>query len=282
MFKVFIATTVFQRLQDQLVFRILRGLSPQRVSRLSSVRSLLAAVSRAPCELVKTSTDLHEVCDLTKVPDGAKGVCARAPNLRCHLKDHTIWLKRYGHFGKVPSSAVLMLKELGVRDFGDLFRSALNMSSPQEGAAFLENALMRVWRVSRKIAAMFLSAACNPDLTSIRAPWSDGIDWSRFVVIDSNTDLFLKSIGYQGAGTYDARLNFLSEVAHRVDLRAMSPRLTAYNPRLVQQAMYMFMSASNRRASRADCSFQDVCSTCPRELSLRCPLRVTLNDNQPG
>jgi hypothetical protein len=142
-------------------------------------------------------------------------------------------------------------------------------------ARALEGALSKAWRINQKIAAMFLSSVTNPDLSRGLAPWTAGVDWTYFVVIDSNVDLFLASIGYHGGGTYGARRAFIEALARRVDLRAIDARVRRYNPRLVQQAMYVFMSSANRRATPADCMHvgPSACAACPRALARRCPVR---------
>lgn len=273
LFRMFLAMTLFQRRQDQQVLRILRGISSADARELTSVRSLEAERLEGRCRLLGSSQFLHDRCDLTKV--AGKGTCGVAPRTACHLKRHTVLLKRYGHFGKVPTSAALMLREWGVRDLGALRAQILGAAQdPAARALKLEQALMRVWRVNRKISAMFLSAVCNPDLSTHRPPWVAGIDWTRFVVIDSNTDLFLKSIGYRGAGTYDARLQFIQALARRIDLSKERATLHAFNPRIVQQAMYMFMSRSNRRVSGVDCLRVPLaCSRCIDVLASRCSTR---------
>jgi hypothetical protein len=168
-----------------------------------------------------------------------------------------------------------MLSEVGVRDLPALRSRALaEAAEPLARARFIESALMRVWRVNRKISAMFLSALCNPDLGPPRAPWREGIDWTRFVVIDSNTDLYLSSLGYSGSGTYDARLEFIRALSCRIDLARLAPGLHSFNPRIVQQAMYTFMSRTNRLAAAVDCSHRPgACVRCPAVLATRCPLR---------
>jgi hypothetical protein len=124
---------------------------------------------------------------------------------------------------------------------------------------------------------MFLSAVTNPDLSKGLDPWAAGVDWTYFVVVDSNVDLFLGSIGYAGLGTYEARRAFVQALARRIDLRAIDRRVRSYNPRLVQQAMYVFMSAANRRAAPSDCAHLApvACEACPSALSRRCLLRST-------
>lgn len=277
LFRLLIATTMFQRLQDVLILRILRGISADEAADLSSAQRLLALVDGCDCPHAQSTAGLREVCDLAKDPASGAGVCAANPAVRCHLKQHTVLLKRYGHFGKVPSSAALTLREAGVSSLPEL-RDAIftRLADPYERAAALEAALSRAWRINQKIASMFLSAVSNPDLApGGYAPWAAGLDWGHFVVIDSNVDLFLASIGYRGGRSYDERRAFVQALARRIDLSALDRRLAPYNPRLVQQAMYVFMSAANRRALPQDCMRlgPDECDRCPHSLATRCPVR---------
>jgi hypothetical protein len=94
------------------------------------------------------------------------------------------------------------------------------------------------------------------------------------VVVDSNVDLFLASIGYRGGRSYDARREFIRELAREIDVSEFAPALHRFNPRIVQQAMYLFMSAANRRAAASDCMHRGeaACSTCPRAVRTRCPV----------
>jgi hypothetical protein len=146
---------------------------------------------------------------------------------------------------------------------------------PLARARALEAALSSAWRVNQKIASMFLSAVTNPDLSRGTAPWARGVDWTYFVVVDSNVDLFLTSIGYRGGSSYDARREFICALARRIDLRELDHRLHQYNPRVVQQALYLFMSSANRRATQDDCmhSGASACRACPASLARRCPVR---------
>jgi hypothetical protein len=274
LFRAFVASTVFQRLQDVLVFRILAGIPRATVQELTSPMRLLRLADASPCRYAHTRAGLERSCDLAKDPETALGTCAARPRLSCHLKRHTVVLKRYGDFGKVPSSAALMLREHGVPDLAALRRRVFERtSSPGERAALLADRLRAVWRVDRKIAALFLSAVSNPDLSPGLASWSAGVDWTRFIVLDSNVDRFLASLGYDGPGTYEAREAFVAEIAERIDLSRERKGLHTYNPRLVQQAMYLFMSTTNRRASRIDCCWDDSCASCPAVLRTRCALR---------
>lgn len=275
LFRLLVATTMFQRRQDVQIMRVLRGISLKDATELASAGTLLRLIDETDCDHGRSTAALRESCDLSKDSRG-EGTCGRDPERPCHLKRHTVLLKRYCHFGKVPSSAALALHEAGAADLADLRAAVLRrIEAPHERARALEEALSRAWRVNDKIAAMFLSMLCNPDLTPGAAPWSDGIDWTRFVVIDSNVDLFLSRTGYGGPWTYDARRTFLQRLAERVDLQKMKPSLRRYNPRIIQQALYLFMSVTNRRASEKDCMHTGphACSACPKVLSRACDAR---------
>jgi len=274
LFAILFMTAMFQRRQDVQILRILRGIEAADARELADGRRLLTLVDGSTCAHLRSTAALHEHCDLTKDPRTRVGCCTANPGVTCHLKRHTVLLKRYGHFGKVPTSLALVLREAGAPDLGAL-RTAVfrRVRDPAVRARALEAALSRAWRVSQKIASMFLSAVSNPDLGA--APWSKGVDWTYFVVVDSNVDLFLASVGYRGGRSYDARREFIQALARRIDLRRLDPRLQVYNPRLVQQAIYLFMSVANRRATAADCMHLGpaACACCPRTLALRCPVR---------
>ena len=276
LFRLLVATAMFQRLRDVQILQILRGIRRADVLELTSPTRLIALVDQGGCDHMQSTEALQFRCDLAKDPISRTGTCRANHAVDCHLKRHTELLRRYGHFGKMPTSIALMLREANVTGLRGIRESVFRATSdPRERARELEQQLSRAWRVSEKISAMFLSAVATPDLSSLVPPWSEGLDWTYFVVIDSNVDLFMSSIGYDGPMTYNARREFVQKIAQRIDLRRIRPTLHAYNPRLVQQAMYIFMSAANRRVVEGDCSRQtpSVCSACPQHLSSRCPLR---------
>jgi hypothetical protein len=277
LFGLLVTMTMFQRRSDLQIMRVLRGIPKTDARVMVSAPRLLALADAVPCEHISSVYSLKDDCDLAKHPETKRGVCHTHPDLDCYLKRHTELLKRYGHFGKVPTSAALMLRSHGVGSLAELRERAFaEHRAPSQRAVELEKAISRAWRVSQKIAAMFLSAVTNADLSGELAPWSEGVDSSHFVVIDSNVDLFLRSIGYDGPMTYSARRTFVQRLARRVPLGEMDGRLSRYNPRLVQQALYMFMSVSNRRVSPVDCvsSAPTSCASCPGPLASRCGLRA--------
>jgi len=278
LFRLLIATAMFQRRQDQQILRILRGTPSFAIQDLTDARGLLIAAAACGCPALETNDALLASCDLTKHATTKLGVCTLRPETQCRPKEHTVWLRRYGHFGKVPTSAALMLRETGAGDLRGLYERVLREHRTRAARSVaLELELSRAWRINQKIASMFLSGISNPDLARGLAPWTDGLDWRRFVVIDSNVDLFLASIGYRGPASYDARRDFVRELAGGIDLRSEGARTHADNPRLVQQAMFVFMSAANRRASPNDCMHvrPPLCAQCPDALHRRCAPRLS-------
>ncbi len=274
-FRLLVAVSMFQRRQDKQITGILRGMTADDAAELSSLPALLSLSDACECEHARSLDGLLDRCDLTKTPRTKRGTCRARPRIRCHLKRHTVLLRRYGHFGKVPASIALTVRALGGRDLTHALDLAeRNGETPAERARAMVTALSMAWRVSEKISSMFLSMVWNPDLTPGVAERAD-LDWRHFVVIDSNTDAFLDAIKYRGARSYEARRQFLRALSSMLDLRRLTPSLRRDNPRIVQQAMYLFMSASNRRVMRGDCMHlgPTACADCPKDVSQLCPVR---------
>lgn len=277
LFSLLVTTAMFQRLQDRIVMGILRGIDPDSAHEIASMTRLLSLADECACSHAQSTEALRLHCDLTKDLERGTGVCKANPTVSCHLKRHTVVLRRYGHFGKMPTSIALALREQGVASLPALRDSIVRSNQdPHDRAAALEAALSRAWRVSQKIASMFLSAVCNPDIALDGvAPWQDGIDWSHYVVIDTNVDLFLAAVGYRGTMTYDARRTYIQALARHIDLSEFGYGLQPYNPRIVQQALYLFMSVANRKPLARDCAHRGVlaCAACPSSTRQICPLR---------
>ena len=276
LFRLLVTMIMFQRRSDLQIMRVLRGITQHDADEMTAPSVLLRLADSVDCPYANELDTLKNRCDLAKAPESKRGRCSSRPETACHLKRHTELLKRYGHFGKVPTSAALTLRANGAASLPELRdRIWKDVARPTERAHALENALSRSWRVSEKISAMFLSAVTNRDLSGELAPWSEGVDTTHFIVVDSNVNLFLKATGYAGPMTYAARRQFVQTLAHRTPLDEYRGGLQRYNPRLVQQALYMFMSESNRRASERDCSHSAPasCEGCARDLSRYCPRR---------
>lgn len=275
LFRLLIAVTMFQRRQDVQIARILQSLGPGDVDELATPSRLLKLIDATRCEHARSTEALRVDCDLAKDPLTKEGRCNASPDVPCHLKRHTVLLRRYGHFGKMPSSAALVLREAGARDLTELLAQArASVRGREARARALVEALSRAWRINEKIAAMFLSMVTNPDFTPGVNEWKD-VDWRHFVVIDSNVDLFLSAIAYRGLTTYEARRRFLRELSLHIDLSAIRKGMRRDNPRVVQQSMFLFMSSTNRRAMPRDCMHVGpaACAKCPTVLARLCPVR---------
>ena len=58
-------------------------------------------VDGSECALLQRNESLVTECDLAKDARTKQGICASNRDVECHLKRHTVVLKRYGHFEKV-------------------------------------------------------------------------------------------------------------------------------------------------------------------------------------
>lgn len=274
LFRLFIATVMFQRRRDVLVQNLLRSFSAEEVRDLSHPATLAQALAGSRCSELVSADRLHQGCDLRK-SSASKAICGRHPRTACVLKDHTTLLRRYGDFGKYPASALLMLREFGAGDLKALYRSVLEEHpTPQGRAEALEGILSRVHRVGLKLANMYLALTTNAAFAP-GAPWSSGVAAEHFVVIDSNVEAFLLSIGYVGPATYASRRLFIQRLSEQINLKHLADMDSAFNPRLVQQAMYVFMGRTSRLASTTDCMHSPPgrCGACP--LLERCPVAST-------
>ena len=283
LFRLLVSMTMFQRRSDLQIMRVLKGVEQADAEEMTDPSLLLRLVDSVECPHISDLVALKNECDLSKDPATKRGRCSAHPDTVCHLKRHTELLKRYGHFGKVPTSAALTLRSHDTASLTELKERIWDEHDcPTERALGLEQAISRSWRVSEKISAMFLSAVTDRVLSGDLAPWSDGVDTAHFVVIDSNVDLYLKATGYSGPMTYRARREFIQTLSKRVPLDQQRSDLAPYNPRLVQQALYMFMSDSNRQASERDCSYASPCRCpdCPDALARICSRRR--DDSQPA
>lgn len=278
LFKLLVATVMFQRRQDVQIMRVLKNMAPETVNEITDPSLLLELADEDGCAALSGLDELKATCDLAKHPKTKVGVCQYNSAYACALKRHTVALKRYGHFGKVPTALAMALRERGFNALSELYQDAISRDGgPTAAAERIEEVLQSAWRVSDKIAAMYLSMLTNSALSPGHdAPWAEGVDATKFVVIDSNVDLFLKAIDYPGPWTYQRRREFIEAISERISLDEFDERLDAYNPRIVQQAMYLFMSESNRRSLARDCSMEPSppCSDCDAAIKTICPRRV--------
>jgi hypothetical protein len=165
--------------------------------------------------------------------------------------------------GKVPTSAWLHLWKNG-RLQRELAAVLAADPDPAARAELLVERFATVYRVGRKLATMFVSALSTPSLYPGLTPWFPQIDGSALVVVDTHVAHMVDLLRRSAAETsYESRVTWIRERAARINLQAFHRHLPSYGARLVQQAIYVFRSKSNRVARGDQCQKTGPCSDCP-------------------
>jgi hypothetical protein len=266
-FRLFVTLSMYQALRDVVIMRQQRSLPRASMRVVADVATVKRSLSRHPCSTLRSVEAFEEGCDVGK--DGDDIDCGTCPGVPCHVKDGTRVFNRMGDMGKLPTSAWLRFWQSGgVRALlDDVCRED---PSPTARAALLVERFAAVHRIGRKLATMFVSALSTPALAPGLTPWFPEIDGNELVVVDTNVARAVDALRAPGAPkTYDARARWVREQAAVIDLRELRPDLPRYSPRLLQQALYVFCSRSNRVAQGDVCAARTVpCSGCPQGL---CP-----------
>ena len=266
LFRLFIMLSMYQALRDVVIMRQQREFS-------SSLRVIADAgfvehsIAEHPCTALLSAEGFEESCDVSK--DGKKVDCGTCPGVACHVKDATVAFNRMGDMGKLPTSAWLRLWKPG--GLKSVLTEVCNQeTSPLRRADILVERFGQVHRVGRKLATMFVSALSTPALAPGLTPWFPEIDGNELVVIDTNVARAVDALrGPDATKTYHARAQWVREQAAQIDLRAFRADLPSYSPRLIQQALYVFCSKSNRVAQGDSCAVLTTpCSGCAPSL---CP-----------
>jgi hypothetical protein len=91
----------------------------------------------------------------------------------------------------------------------------------------------------------------------------------HLVVVDANVACAVDTLRRREARTYAARTTRFRRVASAIDLRRFDPRGPRTSPRLVQQAVHLFRSASNHVAHADPCATRN--RSCDRCVPAACP-----------
>ncbi len=267
LFRLFVSLSMYQALRDVVVMRHQRSLSRGAVKLLASPAHLRRAIANHRCVAFKKEESFEQECDVWK-KDGLID-CGRCPGEACPVKDGTRLFKRMGDIGKLPSSAWLRLwKQGGIRGLLEEVRDATD--SPTDRAELLVERFATVHRVGIKLATLFVSALSTPELAPGLTPWHPEIDGHSLVVVDTNVAHAIDEVrGAGGAKTYAARANWLKEEALTINLGQFRCDVPSYSPRLLQQALYSYCSASNRREAGDQCATSS--QTCDRCVEDLCP-----------
>jgi hypothetical protein len=266
-FQLFVTLSMYQALRDVVIMRQQQSLPRAAMLVVANAAFVKRSIARHGCPVVRSVDAFEEGCNVAKV--GALVDCGKCPGIACHVKDATIIFNRMGDMGKLPTSAWLRLwKDGGVREV--LAEVCRDEASPTRRAALLVERFACVYRVGRKLATMLVSALSTPALAPGLTPWFPDIDGNDLVVVDTNVARAVDALRKPGAArTYDARERWVREQAVLIDLRLFRANLPAYSPRLVQEALYVFCSKSNRLARGDTCARRE--ASCPACVPTLCP-----------
>jgi hypothetical protein len=269
--RLFVTMAMFQARRDVVIMAQQRGMPRASVELLTSASHLEERVRASPCEHLGSAESFDRHCSVRK--SGTEVSCDALPQVSCHVKEASALLRRMGDMGKLPTSAWLHLWKNGrlPREFEAVLSANTN---PTERASALVERFTEVYRVGRKLATMFVSALSTPALAPGLTPWFPAVDGTQLVVIDTNVAQVIDVLREPGAPrTYEARALWLSGHAARINLQNFRKDLPRYSPRLVQQALYVFRSKSNRAAHGDPCAVSGPCSDCVVQV---CPFTRTV------
>lgn len=273
MFQLLITMASYQSRRDVDIMAIQRATARRRVVEMTSTKRLRVLVEGSRCPHLRDADTFDRSCDVRR--EVARGIttCNAHPRARCHVKDATAAIGRMGDLGKLPTSAWLHLGPAGLHRW--FIETCLVENDPHRRARRLVERLSMIYRIGTKLASMFVTAMSVEELGH-GAPWRPEIDGSRVVVVDANVRRAIRNWrSNRGVQTYEALARWLLAAADHIDLSSLRHELPRRSPRLVQQAIYVFGSRSNRVALRDRCATRP-CTDCPSRV---CPFAA---DSKPA
>lgn len=268
LFRLLILMAMYQSRRDVDIMTRQRTMRVRTAAALTSTTRLRVLVAGGRCQHLRTATAFDTRCDVRRELARGTATCDHRPRTPCHVKQATLAIGRMGDMGMLPTSAWLHIGPDGLRGWFD--EACAATPSPTQRAAHLVERLSGIRRIGPKLASMYVSALSVAALSPGFAPWSPEIDGSRLVVLDANVVRVIDRLRHgRTPRTYRDLTAWLTAAADRIDLRRLHPDLPAHSPRLVQQALYVFRSRSNRVAQGDPCATQR-CAACP---SRACPFR---------
>ena len=243
-FKLFVTLSMYQALRDVVVSRQQQSLLYEAMRTVADSRFVGASIDQHSCPALRSAESLEADCDVVK-RDGAVD-CLTCPGVSCPVKDASVTFNRMGDMGKLPASAWLRVWQDGGLPL--LLEEVLRTeATPARRADALVLRFATVHRVGRKLATMFVSALSTPALAPGLTPWFPAVDGNHLVVVDTNVARAVDALRAPDAPkTYEARSTWVREQAALIDLRKFRADLPAFSPRIVQEALYVFCSKSNR------------------------------------
>lgn len=283
LFRLLVTLAMYQSRRDVDIMALQRGMPHKQVMQLTAPRTLTTLVDRGRCEHLRSAYRFDVHCSVRRdfARDGA--TCDHRPRTPCHVKDATMAIRRMGDMGMIGTSAWLHLRDDGGGLSAQLRRVCGESSDPSARADAMVTYLAGFHRIAVKLATMFVSAVATPALAPGLTPWWPFLDGNDLVVVDANVIRVIDGFRTRGPKTYQARAAWLRRAAGRLDLRRFRPDWPQTSARLVQQAIYVFASGSNRRARGDTCLAADRCrlTSCPFHAPRR-PRAVVGRQPRPG
>lgn len=266
LFRLLVLMSLYQSRRDVDIMAIQRTMARGAATALTSTTKLQVLVEDGRCDRLRSASAFDAGCDVRRDFARETAACGYRPRTACHVKAATLAIGRMGDMGMIPTSAWLHVGRVGLGQWFDEVCAAT--TAPTARAELMVDRLATIHRIGRKLATMYVSALSTPELSPGFAPWQPEIDGSRLVVIDANVGRVIDQLRRgRRPRTYQAMADWLIAVADRIDLRRLRADVPARSPRLVQQALYVFRSRSNRIEHGSDCKAAP-CATCP---SAACP-----------
>jgi hypothetical protein len=267
-FHLLITLGAYQSRRDVDIMAIQRSIGARRAAEMTSPRRLRVLIEGSACEYTRDPEIFDRCCDVRRDLERDRTTCATRPRTRCHVKDATEAIGRMGDLGKISTSAWLHLGVAGLQRW--FAEACLLEDDPHARARRLVARVATLYRIGVKLASMFVTALSVPEL-GWGAAWAPEVDGSRIVVVDANVGHAINIWRMnRRPKTYGMLARWLIAAADQIDLSRMRSTLPRRSPRLVQQAVYLFRSRSNRAALGDVCAAKP-CSSCPSRV---CPFHA--------
>jgi len=264
-FRLLVTLGAYQSRRDVDIMAIQRSIDARRAAKMTSLRKLRVLIDESACAYTRDADTFDRCCDVRRDFERDRATCWTRPRTRCHVKDATEAIGRMGDLGKMPTSAWLHLGSAGPQRW--FAEACLLENEPHARARRLVARVSMLYHIGIKLASMFVTALSVPEL-GWGAAWAPEVDGSRIVVVDANVGRAINIWRMnRGPKTYSALARWLVAAADRIDLSRMRSTLPRSSPRLVQQAVYLFRSRSNRVALGDECAARP-CNSCPSRV---CP-----------
>lgn len=263
LFRLLVVLTMYQARRDVDIMQLQRAMPKREATAMVSTKRLSTLVDQSRCVHLQSAEAFEASCSVRRDFARDRAICDRA-GTSCHVKNATMAIRRMGDMGMLATAAWLRLRDDGGGFGAQLDRMCRGIPDPAQRANAMVLYVSGFYRIGIKLATMFVSALATPVLAPGLTPWWPFLDGNHLVVVDANVARVIDVLHPTGAKTFEARARWLRGLATTIDLDRFHEAWPKKSPRLLQQAIYVFRSKSNRLRS-GDCCETDPClsRTCP-------------------